>query len=90
LEDIIVEPARKKLIPFFDNVKDSAIKAGALGAGISGSGPTIFALCKGDEVAQTVYKSIEESYKNTGIDFELFISKINQEGIKTLSTQAIK
>ena len=90
LKDIIVEPARKKLIPFFDNVKDSAIKAGALGAGISGSGPTIFALCKGDEIAKTVYKSIEESYKNTGIDFELFISKINQEGIKTLSTQAIK
>jgi homoserine kinase len=90
LKDIIVEPARKKLIPFFDNVKNSAIKAGALGAGISGSGPTIFALCKGDEVAKMVYKSIEESYKNTGIDFEMFISKINQEGIKILSTQATK
>jgi len=42
LVDIIVEPARKKLIPFFDNVKDSAIKAGALGAGISGSGSNNF------------------------------------------------
>ncbi|ARV06649.1 homoserine kinase [Polaribacter sp. SA4-10] len=82
LVDIIAEPARKGLIPFFDNVKNSALKAGALGAGISGSGPTIFALCKGDEVANTVYKSIEESYKNTGIDFEMFISKVNHEGIK--------
>ena len=90
LVDIVVEPARKKLIPFFDNVKNSALKAGALGAGISGSGPTIFALCEGDEVAENVYKNIEESYKNTGIDFELFISKINQEGIKILSTQANK
>ena len=84
LVDIIVEPARKGLIPFFDDVKNSAIKSGALGAGISGSGPTIFALCKGDEVADNVYKSIEESYKNTGIDFEMFISKVNHKGIKIL------
>jgi homoserine kinase len=82
LVDIIVEPARKPLIPFFDDVKNAAIKAGALGAGISGSGPTIFALCKGDEIAEKVYQSIKESYKNTGIDFEMFISKINPEGIK--------
>ena len=34
------------------------------------------------KIAKNVYKSIEESYKNTGIDFEMFISKVNQEGIK--------
>ena len=90
LVDIIVEPARKNLIPFFDKVKDSALAAGALGAGISGSGPTIFALCKGDESAKNVYKSIKKSYSNTGINFELFISEINQEGIKILSTQPTK
>ncbi|MFT5673590.1 MAG: homoserine kinase [Polaribacter sp.] len=84
LVDVIVEPARKPLIPFFDAVKNSALKAGALGAGISGSGPTIFALCKGDAVAEAVYKSIEESYKNTGIDFEMFISKVNPKGIKII------
>ena len=84
LVDIIVEPVRKTLIPHFDDVKNAATKAGALGAGISGSGPTIFALCKGDEVAKEVYKSIEESYKNTGIDFEMFISKVNPEGVKIL------
>lgn len=84
LVDVIVEPARKSLIPFFDDVKNSTITAGALGAGISGSGPTIFALCKGDKVAENVYKHIEESYKNTGIDFEMFISKVNPEGIKIL------
>ncbi|AOW17666.1 homoserine kinase [Polaribacter vadi] len=84
LVDIIVEPHRKKLIPFFDDVKNAALKAGALGAGISGSGPTIFALCKGDEIAKNVYKSIEESYKNTGIDFTMFTSKVNSEGMKIL------
>ena len=84
LVDVVAEPARKPLIPFFDAVKNSAIKAGALGAGISGSGPTIFALCKGDAVAEAVYKSIEESYKNTGIDFEIFVSKVSPEGIKII------
>ncbi|MGY8910708.1 MAG: homoserine kinase, partial [Flavobacteriales bacterium] len=84
LVDIIVEPHRKKLIPFFDDVKNAALKAGALGAGISGSGPTIFALCKGDEIAKEVYKAIEESYKNTGIDFTMFTSKVNSEGMKIL------
>ena len=84
LVDIIVEPARKPLIPFFDDIKNSATKAGALGAGISGSGPTVFALCEGDIVAKVVYKSIEESYKNTGINFEMFISKVNDKGIKII------
>jgi homoserine kinase len=85
LVDIIVEPVRKTLIPFFDDVKNAALQAGALGAGISGSGPTIFALCKGDKIAKEVYNLIEKSYRNKGIDFELFISKINQEGIKIIN-----
>jgi homoserine kinase len=84
LVDVVAEPARKSLIPFFDAVKNSATKAGALGAGISGSGPTIFALCKGDKIAAAVYKSIEESYKNTGIDFKMFVSKVSPEGIKII------
>ncbi|MEN8965479.1 MAG: homoserine kinase [Polaribacter sp.] len=84
LVDLVAEPARKNLIPHFDNVKNSALNAGALGAGISGSGPTIFALCKGDEIAQKVYKNINETYQKTGINFELFISKVNPEGIKII------
>lgn len=84
LVDIIVEPARKNLIPYFDVVKQNAIDAGALGAGISGSGPTIFALCKGDETAQKVFDAIKNNYKNTGIEATAFISKVNNEGIKIL------
>ena len=84
LVDVIVEPFRKGLIPFFDEVKINAIKAGALGAGISGSGPTIFALCKGDKSAKNVYKAIEAAYQETGIGFEMFISKINPQGMKII------
>ena len=84
LVDIIIEPARKGLIPYFDDVKNSALEAGALGAGISGSGPTIFALCEGEEVAENVYHAIKKTYEKTGIDFELFISKVNPNGIKII------
>ena len=84
LVDVIVEPFRKGLIPFFDEVKTNAIKAGALGAGISGSGPTIFALCKRDKSAKNVYKAIEAAYQETGIGFEMFISKINPQGMKII------
>jgi homoserine kinase len=84
LQDIIVEPHRKKLIPFFDDVKNAAINSGALGAGISGSGPTIFALCKGNITSKRVCNAIENAYKNTGVDFTMFTSKINEEGIKIL------
>ena len=85
LKDVIVEPHRKKLIPFFDEVKSAAKKAGALGAGISGSGPTIFALCKGDEITEQVYNAIEKSYRNKNIDFEMYTSKVNKEGIKIIN-----
>lgn len=87
LTDVIVEPARKHLIPHFDLVKNEAIKAGALGAGISGSGPTIFALCKGEKTANNVYKAIQNAYNDKNIDFNLFTSKINTQGVKILETK---
>ena len=86
LVDIIVEPHRKQLIPFFDEVKQTAIENGALGAGISGSGPTIFALCKGDEVAANVEQSITETYSKTDIDFNIYNSKINNQGVKIVES----
>ena len=44
LQDVIAEPIRSVLIPGFDSIKEAAIQCGALGCGISGSGPTIFSL----------------------------------------------
>ena len=85
LQDIIVEPHRKNLIPGFDEVQKSATKSGALGAGISGSGPTIFALCKGDASQQQVFEVMKNTYSKTEIPFHMYQSKINKEGIKILS-----
>ena len=84
LNDIIVEPARKHLIPNFDEVKNAALQYGALGSGISGAGPSIFALCKGQEIAEKVAFAMSESYLNTGITFDMHISKINPQGVKQI------
>ncbi|MCF7560673.1 homoserine kinase [Sabulilitoribacter multivorans] len=85
LNDVVVEPYRSKLIPHFDDVKTEAIKAGALGAGISGSGPSIFSLSKGLVNAMNVKEAIKNVYSKTEITFDIHVSKINNEGIKILN-----
>ncbi len=82
LEDFIVEPIRSILIPGFDKVKSESLLAGALGCGISGSGPSIFALSKGEANAQEVVKAMRNVYQKIGIDYDIHVSKINTEGIK--------
>ena len=85
LQDYVVEPYRSGLIPYFEVIKSSANSSGALGCSISGSGPSIFALCKGEVVAEQVEDAMKKVLKKTGINFHSFISKINPEGIKVLT-----
>ncbi|WP_350286985.1 homoserine kinase [uncultured Croceitalea sp.] len=85
LEDHIIEPIRSILIPGFDDVKKTVIKSGALGCGISGSGPSIFALSKGEKIAQIVAKSMATVYQTIGLDFDVHVSKICSTGIKSIS-----
>lgn len=84
LVDHIVEPIRSILIPGFDDVKTTALAAGALGCGISGSGPSIFAFSKGEDAAQEVALAMENVYQKIAVDYDIHVSKINAEGIKTL------
>jgi homoserine kinase len=84
LHDVIVEPHRSKLIPLFGDVKKAALSAGALGTGISGSGPSVFSICKGIDTATKVKNTIEHVYMDLGIDFDMHISKINTTGVKII------
>ena len=84
LNDVIVEPHRSKLIPHFYDVKKATIESGALGAGISGSGPSIFSLSKSLQIAMNVKDAINTIYSNTGIEFEIYVSKINTQGVKII------
>ncbi len=87
LEDAIVEPIRSILIPAFDEVKKQSMNAGALGCGISGSGPSIFALSKGEETAFKVADAMKSVYKEVGIEYDIHISKVNKKGIKILESK---
>lgn len=87
LNDYIIEPVRSILIPSFNDVKDEAIKNGALGCGISGSGPSIFALSKGQTNAKKVAKAMNKVYKEINIKYDIHISKVNNEGIKILNKE---
>lgn len=86
LHDVIVEPYRSQLIPYFNKVKTESIKAGALGAGISGSGPSIFALSKGKQQAKLVAEAMKKVYSQTNINFDIHLSKINMEGIRVIKS----
>jgi len=82
--DLIAEPARKTLLPHFDAVKAAALEAGALACGISGSGPTIFALCKGKTSAEEVAVSMGKIYADAQIENEIYVSKVNSKGAELL------
>ena len=80
LEDVIIEPQRAKLIPHFYEVKEAAMKAGAMSCSISGAGPSIFALSANSLIAENVGKAMEKVFHDAKIPNELFVSPINQEG----------
>lgn len=80
LEDIIIEPLRSILIPEFGKVKSRCIEAGALGGGISGSGPSIFMLSKDEATAKTVEKVMREIYSAIGLHHYTYVTSINQQG----------
>ena len=86
LQDEIVEPLRSMLIPGFDSVKTKALEAGALGGGISGSGPSIFALSKGKHTAEKVATAMSKVYDEMNLKYEIHVSKINSGGIKIIKT----
>jgi len=81
LQDVVIEPVRSILIPGFDEIKAAALNAGALGCGISGSGPSVFALSKGADKAHEVAQQLKKVYTPMGIPFDIHISNINEKGV---------
>ena len=86
LEDVIIEPVRSILIPGFDEVKKKSKEAGALGGGISGSGPSIFMLSKEATVAHEIEKVMVSVFEKVGIDFKTYITTLNYEGVKIVGS----
>jgi homoserine kinase len=84
LEDVIIEPVRSILIPGFDALKLACKQAGALGGGISGSGPSIFMLSKTKEIAIAVEKEMKQLYDGIGLPHHTYVNSINQTGVEII------
>src|SRR5687767_14412723 len=84
LEDVIIEPVRSILIPGFDEVKKGCKEAGALGGGISGSGPSVFMLSKDQATAFRVEQVMKSVYERIGIDYHTYVTTINNKGVKVV------
>jgi homoserine kinase len=85
LEDRVAEPLRAGAVPGFQAVKKAALDAGALGASLSGSGPSLFALCRGRERAEAVGKSMVRAFREAGhLDADLLVSPGRSPGARLL------
>ena len=75
IQDVIVEPARKHLIPGFSKVKNNALNAGALGVTISGAGPSVIAFCKKSQNLKKIGKSMEKGFSSAKVGCDIIICK---------------
>ncbi|MCD0486761.1 homoserine kinase [Pedobacter sp. MC2016-14] len=80
MTDILIEPTRSILIPEFYKLRSIAMEAGAIGFGISGSGPSVFALTKDEATAAKITQSLQAHLKGISINSLSFVSKVNEKG----------
>jgi homoserine kinase len=84
LEDVIIEPVRSILIPGFDELKIKCKEAGALGGGISGSGPSVFMFSRNEHTAKAVEQVMKEVYSKMGLEYTTYVTTINRKGVEIL------
>jgi len=84
LNDVIIEPIRSILIPKFDEIKAKSLQLGALGGGISGSGPSVFMLSEQEETAEKIAQMMKSVYDEIEIESPVYVSKINPTGIQVV------
>ena len=87
MEDVIAEPYRKVLIPGYDEAKENALSAGAIGGCISGSGPSIFMFSETRETAKDVAKVMNSVYIKLGIPHHSYVTKINCDGVRIVNSE---
>ena len=88
LSDEIIEPVRSILIPGFDEVKAGSMAAGALGGGISGSGPSLFMLSREEGTARDIAMLMRSIYDRIGIDYRCYVTTVNTQGVTTMPQYA--
>ena len=80
MKDFIIEPIRSRFITGFDSIKTYSVKNGALACNISGSGPSIFALCPSSAIAGDIIYFAEKYYNSISLSCNTYLSKVNHVG----------
>jgi homoserine kinase len=84
LKDVIAEPSRALLIPGFYELREAIKNVGALGSGISGSGPTIFILSSNEVIATKAGEVSKKVFDDIGLGVDVYVSKVNVKGAYVL------
>jgi len=85
LNDVVVEPVRATLIPGYDEAKVNALKAGADGVAISGSGPTMFAITSLlHNRSYLIEDAMVRSFKKNGVECKSIITELDMEGTRLI------
>lgn len=83
--DVLVEPRRAALIPGFPRVKQAALDAGALGASISGGGPSVFGWFDSRARAEAAVVAMAAAFKDEGLGSDVLVSAVNAPGARVES-----
>lgn len=85
MRDAVAEPVRARLVPGFEGVRDCAMAAGAVAAGLSGSGPTVFAICRGRKAAEDAARDMAGAFReDVGVESDIVVSSVNRDGARIL------
>ena len=84
MKDVLIEPTRSILIPGFEMLRELAMQNGAVGFGISGSGPSVFALAKDEATARTITDLQQKHLTQLNIHSNAYVSSVNAEGPKIM------
>lgn len=88
MKDVVAEKHRSNLIPFYNEMKKVALDAGALGFGISGSGPAVFALSHGKQKAESVKSEMGIAFRSSGITYRSFVSEIRTKKAEIIKSNS--
>ncbi len=89
-EDVVAEPARAHLVPGFEEVKKAALREGAYGCTLSGSGPSMFAVASSDSAARRIARAMKSVFRaKARVDCDVYISRINMQGAEFVNRNRI-
>ena len=84
MEDLVAEPARKTLIPHYEEAKAAALASGALGCSISGAGPSILAVSNNEITASAIGKVFRGIYKKASLGCDVYVTRVDRKGARVI------